>query len=74
MIRGDPVELGCEIVLHLPHQVADEGFQVTKLGPILGRDDEAELVAVAAAAFEERLAVSLVARRVVKFARSDLRA
>ena len=40
-----------------------------QLGPILGRDDEAELVAVAGAAFEERLAVRLVARGVVEFAR-----
>ena len=69
MIGRDPVEPGYEIVLHLAHQVADEGFEVAELGPVLGRDDEAELVAVATAAFEESLAVRLVARSVVKFAR-----
>ena len=60
MIGGDPVEPGREIVLHLPHEIADEGLQVAELGAVLGGDDEAELVAIAGAAFEERLAVGIV--------------
>jgi hypothetical protein len=56
-------------VLHLPHEVADEGLQVAELGAVLGGDDEAELVAIAGAAFEERLAVGIVDRRVIEAAR-----
>ena len=69
MVGGDPVEPGREIVLHLPHEIADEGLEVAELGAVLGRDDEAELVAIAGAAFEERLAVGLVDRRVIEAAR-----
>ena len=43
--------------LHLRHQPADERLEVRILVAILGRDDEAELMAVLAAALEERLAV-----------------
>src|SRR5581483_1598653 len=28
MISSDPVELGAEILFHLPHEIADEGLQV----------------------------------------------
>jgi len=63
VIDSDPVELRAEILLHLPHQVAGEAFQVVEFGGVLGRDDETELVAVLAAAVEERLAVGLVFER-----------
>ena len=58
-----------EIVLHLPHEVADDGLQVAELGAVLGGDEEAELVAIAGAAFDERLAVGIVGRRTIKAAR-----
>ena len=45
---------------HLPHQVAGEAAQVVDLDGVLGRDDEAELVAVLPAALEEGPAVRLV--------------
>ena len=61
-----PVEARVEIPLHLGHQAADEWLEVVELGPVLRRDDEAELVAVALAAPLERLAVGLVAGRVVE--------
>ena len=56
----------------------DQGFardvdgKVAELGAVLGRDDEAELVAVAGAAFDERLALDLIGRRVIEAARLAL--
>ena len=46
VVDRDPVELRIEVLLHLPHQVADEGLEVGEPGAVLGRDDEAELVRV----------------------------
>jgi hypothetical protein len=69
MIHGHPVELGAEILLHLPHQIADEGLEIGELGAVLGRDNEAELVAILSAALHEVLPVRLVGRRIVNPAR-----
>jgi hypothetical protein len=33
MVRGHPVELRAEIRFHLPHQVADKGFEIGKATP-----------------------------------------
>jgi hypothetical protein len=60
VINGDPVELRVEIASHLPHQVAGETAQVVHLDGILGRDDEAELVAVLPAALNEGAAIRLI--------------
>ncbi len=68
MIDRHPVEARVEVALHPGHQVAHEGFEVVELGPVLWRDDEAELVAVAVAAFQELLAIGLVACRVIELA------
>ncbi len=48
MIDCDPVELGPEIGLHAAHQVAGEGAQVAEFLGVLGRHDEAKLVAIVA--------------------------
>src|SRR3974390_2274527 len=48
-----PAEPGAGVGLHLVHQVAGEATQVRDAVAILGRDDEAELVAVLAATFDE---------------------
>ncbi len=63
MIDGDPVELRSEVLFHLPHQIAGEAAQVRHLDGILRCDDEAELVAVLPAAFDEGAAVRLVLKR-----------
>lgn len=60
VVDGDPVEARVKVCLHLPHEIAGEGAQVLHLRGILRRDDEAELVPVAAAALDEGLAVGLV--------------
>ncbi len=60
MVDGDPIELGAEILLHLPHYVAGEGAEVRESVTILRGDDEAELVAVFPAAFDEGRAVRSV--------------
>jgi hypothetical protein len=66
VIDRDPFELRAEVSLHLRHQTPGQRLQVLVLGAILRRDDEAELVAVAVSAFEERLAVSAVVLGVIE--------
>jgi hypothetical protein len=46
VIDRDPVELGVEVLLYLPHEVAGEAAQIAQSCGVPGRDDEAELVAV----------------------------
>lgn len=60
VIDRDPFELCTEVVLHLRHQAAHERPQVVVFGSVLGRDDEAELMAVACRALDERLAVGAI--------------
>ena len=60
VIDRNPIELGAEVVFHLPHEVAGEAAQVAHLDGILRRDDEAELMAVLPAALDEGTAVRLV--------------
>src|SRR3546814_8869414 len=67
-----PVEPGAEVGFHLRHQPADIGLEVGIFRSILGRDDEAELMAVAIAALEERLAVGRVALGGIELARRAL--
>ena len=61
VIDGDPVELGVEVGFHLLHQIAGGLPQVGQFHAVLRRDDEAELVAVVASAFDEGAAVLHVA-------------
>jgi hypothetical protein len=61
VIDRDPVEPGAEVSLHRLHQVAGGLAQVGQLYAVLGGDDEAELVAVAAAPVEEGAAIHGVA-------------
>jgi len=60
VIDGDPVELGAEILLGLAHQLAGEPLEVRHLQRIVGRDDEAEVVAVILAAFGEGVGVRVL--------------
>ena len=60
VIDRDPIELGTKVGLQLPHQVAGEAAQIAHLDGILGRHDEAELMAVLTAAGDEGAAVGLV--------------
>ena len=70
VVDRHPVELRVEVLLHLPHQVADERLEVLEAAAVLRRDDEAELVRIALRAVEERVAVGLVAGGVVDLPRS----
>lgn len=56
VIGGDPIEPGSEIGFHLPHQVADERFEVGDFGRVLRRHDETKLVAVAFGSISKVLA------------------
>ena len=47
VVDGDPVELGPKVPLHPGHQIAHEAFEVVHAGPVLGRDDQPELIGVA---------------------------
>ena len=60
VIDGHPVELRTEVLLSLCHQPSDHWLQILVFGAILRGDDEPELVAVASAAFEERLAIGII--------------
>ena len=50
--RG-PIELRLQIHLHLRHQIADGLAQVAELDAVLGRGNEAELVAILPATLEK---------------------
>ena len=63
VIDGGPIELRAEILLHLAHQLAGEGFEVRHIHGVLGRDDEPEMMAVLVGALREGAAVNLVALR-----------
>ncbi|MNY32016.1 hypothetical protein D3C86_1662050 [compost metagenome] len=68
VIDRHPVEAGAEVGFYPAHQVAGVGAQVVELLGILGRDDEAELVAVFPAALLEGLRVCLIGQRTVGLA------
>ncbi len=68
MIGGHPVELGVEVVFHLRHQIAHEGFEVAHASAVLGRDNETELIGVALLALQEPAAIGLVVLAVVELA------
>jgi hypothetical protein len=68
VIGRDPVEPGAEVGFHLPHQVADERFEVGDFGRILRRHDETKLVAVALASLGERLGIGSIVALVIEFA------
>ena len=63
VIDGGPIELRAKILLHLAHKLAGEGFEVRHIHGVLGRDDEAEMVAVLVGALRKGDAVDLVALR-----------
>ena len=60
MVDRDPIELRPQVLFHPFHQPPCERFQIVILIAVLGRDDEAELMAIASPAFAERLAVDSV--------------
>jgi hypothetical protein len=61
VIDRDPVELGSEVSFHLGHQIAGGGARLGQLHAVLGRDDEAELMAVIASPLKEGAAILHVA-------------
>ena len=64
VIYRDPIELRAEIALGLGHQFAGERLQIRKLGRVVGRDDEAKVVAVAVASVREGMGVRGIHLRV----------
>lgn len=68
VVDGDPIEPGANVLLGLRHQPPDIGFEVGIFGAVLGRDDEAELVAIADRLFEESLAIGCVGVRAIQLA------
>ncbi len=64
MIDGDPIELGAEVLLHLADQLAGEALEVGHLRRVLGRDDEAEMMAVILAPLGEGLGIGILGLRV----------
>ncbi|WP_407672727.1 hypothetical protein, partial [Novosphingobium organovorum] len=69
VIDRDPVERGAKVLFHLGHEVAGKALEVFEGWPVLGRDDQAELVPVLAAAFKEGFGVSVFGKGRVEPAR-----
>jgi len=63
VIDGHPIDLSAEILLHLSDEVAGEGFEVRHFQRVVGRDDEAEMVAVVLAALGEGASIRLFLSR-----------
>ena len=72
VVDGDPVEPGTEALLDLRHQPPDIGLEVRIFGTVLGRDNEAKLVAIARCPLEEFLAVRAVGLRAIELAGQPL--
>ena len=72
VIDRHPIETGAQVSLHSLHQVAGVGAQVFKMPRILGRDDEAELVAVFAPSLLEGAGICLIGQRPIGMARPAL--
>ena len=68
MVDRDPVEPGPEILFEPVHQPPGQRFQIIILIAVLGRYDEAELVAIACRPLAERLAVDGIGVAAVKCA------
>ena len=66
VVHRHPVEPRSQVLLHLGHKVAGELAQVPDLFAVLGRDDEAELVAVFPPALHEGVSVRVVGVRAVE--------
>ena len=60
VIDTDPVELGAEILFHLPHQVAGIGLEVGHLRRVLGRDDEPEMMPIILGPLGEGLGIGVL--------------
>jgi len=60
MLDCNPVQRRTEIAARLVHELTRELRQATQFRPILGRDDETEVVAIFLAAFRERADVCAV--------------
>ena len=60
MVHSHPVQWGLQVDLHAAHQLAGETLQIFQLQAVLGRDDEAELVAVIQTAFLKGLEVGRI--------------
>ncbi len=57
VIDRDPVEAGAKVGLHLLHEIAGSRAMIRELHALLGRYDEAELVAVFPAPFDKRTTI-----------------
>src|SRR5690606_4069365 len=63
VIDGNPIDFGAKVSFHLFHEIAGVGREVRQLRPLLGRDDESELVEVVLAAIKEGVAIGAVLGR-----------
>src|SRR5258708_1524814 len=63
MVHRDPIELRSQVSFEFAHEVAGKAGEVAEAHTVLGRDDDAKLVAVVLAAIEEGIDVGPVLRR-----------
>jgi hypothetical protein len=69
MIDSHPIELSTKINLGFGHHITDEGFEVCKLGTILRRNNQPELVTVIFAPVEKHSTIGFVDIPAIEFAR-----
>ncbi|MNI07924.1 hypothetical protein D3C73_609440 [compost metagenome] len=72
VIDRDPIQLRPEILFDLRHQAARQGFEIVVGCAVLGRDDEAHVVAVAVLTVEKGPAVDIVPVPRIESARSPV--
>nr|WP_245842993.1 hypothetical protein [Sphingomonas laterariae] len=68
VIDSHPIEFRAKVGLDAAHQIAGVVGEIGKIGGILGRDDEAELVAIILAAIKEGISISAVLGRRIELA------
>ena len=57
VIDRNPVQPGAKVGLHLLHEIADGRAMIREFDTVLGRHDEAELMAIPTAPFHKRAAI-----------------
>src|SRR3546814_12765789 len=59
-VWSSDLELGAQILLHLPDKIAREGLEVRQFHGVVGRDNETEMVPVVFTPLCERLRIGII--------------
>jgi hypothetical protein len=67
VIDRDPIEFGFEILLGIDHQLSGKGAEIVEFCGVLGRNDEAKMMAIIRAPVGKCALVSLIGPRIEQF-------